>query len=717
MVGSSTAPRIGTRGSVVVLLLAAALFTGVPGAQAASGAPQALSLVGSGDPPLVVKLHPSSKQQLKGSLNFQVKSPAAGHLRVRVFPDEGRSAVQLRCSATPAGTLGAGDPGAPSCEAQRLTQGVNAWLAEPRGSRLDVRAGSITRVSMALTLAKDVPVTSLAGLVVVDLSPPAGKAAAGPLSFRMAGSLAPPPDVAFVPSAITLSVTRLVRLTETEGATAPVVLRGDGVEALKSELGGRPLTTVLHADNGGSAKVQLVDLQVVDGEGRATLEATDITKEGKYEGDLPLVPAADSSPALAVTIKAHEWFWLGVATLFAGAIAGLIVTRLLRLHWRRGAIEAGLTRALQRYSDARKRYSSVQTWRSLEYALGEEPWYGPGLKCEEFPSDLGAANLVCRIRQASNDNDLGDDEILARDYVGRTQRWIWLAPKVRDLLEESEKELPPRVDGTKFDATITYADVQAVLLTAEEEQDTKAKMEAFGNRLGEQTSVLAAAGRVWKLQCELEPEDSGISDEARAKLPALDVKVLEARANPDKPPTIKDLKQLRKKLARAATQLEAMRPAAAEEEGLNVSVFLEKAGDAAHALKPSESRITSFLVAIPAKLWAPLRGILRAGLRVTRAEWVSTLLAALAATIAYMLTVYNDTWGSSADYLSAFTVGFFGKFGFDWGTQLIFRSRRLGSTGGTESPAPAVSEVLEKVAGGDKHAKANGAEAERAPVT
>ncbi len=44
---------------------------------------------------------------------------------------------------------------------------------------------------------------------------------------------------------------------------------------------------------------------------------------------------------------------------------------------------------------------------------------------------------------------------------------------------------------------------------------------------------------------------------------------------------------------------------------------------------------------------------------------------------AYTLTVYDSTWGTWADYLSAFAAGFLGKVVVDWGDQFISRSFRV----------------------------------------
>ena len=54
-----------------------------------------------------------------------------------------------------------------------------------------------------------------------------------------------------------------------------------------------------------------------------------------------------------------------------------------------------------------------------------------------------------------------------------------------------------------------------------------------------------------------------------------------------------------------------------------------------------------------------------------------TLPILVVSSIVYMLTIYNETWGSTTDILTAVTAGFAGKAVIDWGSLPIFQSRRL----------------------------------------
>ena len=83
--------------------------------------------------------------------------------------------------------------------------------------------------------------------------------------------------------------------------------------------------------------------------------------------------------------------------------------------------------------------------------------------------------------------------------------------------------------------------------------------------------------------------------------------------------------------------------------------------------------------------------------------------------LVYVVTLYDDTWGSPLDFISAFAVGFAGKVALDFGTNgLILGTRQV--SGSTPSPAEEALKPTEESM--KEHGTVNGGKApdkERAP--
>jgi hypothetical protein len=605
-----------------------------------------------------------------GYLNLQVRSQAAARrqLRVRLFPDDSPNPVLL--GARPL----------------RAARGVSVRLVEPPRKALRISPQELIRVSVKFSLDVEAPPSRMASQLAIDVKPQArpgqtsGAVATGPVApllLRLKGVTDVPRGVSFAPDSVALSVTTHRAWLGDSGTTADVRLRGEGATAFVSAMRGRGLSTVIRSDSDASMVVLLTNLRTVDGEARATIEVKDIEAEGKYEGNIALAPGATHSPKLNVTVEANDWFVWAVLTLLAGAVSGLVFTRLLQRRWRRGRVEGALTAALQKYEIDGTRYSKAPKWKALERDLGDPPWYGPRLKCEEFPTSLGVGTLVCRIRNARADDDLGDDEAEAKSYVDRIRFWCWLAPELANLAKALDEQSGQRNVGS-FTETLTYQDAEALLVEAEQERKTLDRAKKFAARVGEQVEVLRKARELWDLQRELEGDASVLTAQQRDQLTQNDLKELE-RDDPKNKPTVTEMRELRRRLDRALRTVGGLEPRG----GLKQAVDNVAESGLGSATASAGQRSGQLLVDLVAGLsnrrtWSPLKVLGR----ITRPEVLSTLAAVVVAGIAYMLPVYDATWGSREDYLTAFTVGFLGKFGFDWGAQLIFRSERLGKTGG-----------------------------------
>jgi hypothetical protein len=244
---------------------------------------------------------------------------------------------------------------------------------------------------------------------------------------------------------------------------------------------------------------------------------------------------------------------------------------------------------------------------------------------------------------------------------------------------------------------------------------------------------------LWTLQLELEKPTSGLTAEQRERLAENDVDKATAREMVEEPPTVRQLTLSKTNLSDAILQVWRLQPQEApdedadEEEPEPLPSFLEElvAGTSglASVLQGGDLQIVttgtaglgpSMLGWIARRLLSATRVIRRikgggrairrtltAGLNVaiakiraargtlrdfvmrgeasptairnrwTRRDLFLTALAVAVSAIAYALTVYDATWGSRDDLLTAFTAGFLGKVGIDWADQFISRSFRV----------------------------------------
>jgi hypothetical protein len=86
---------------------------------------------------------------------------------------------------------------------------------------------------------------------------------------------------------------------------------------------------------------------------------------------------------------------------------------------------------------------------------------------------------------------------------------------------------------------------------------------------------------------------------------------------------------------------------------------------------------------------------------IIRRDLLWTASIALVTSVAYIPTIYNPAWGTTADYVSAFAAGFLGKVAINWAAMPLFQSLRAGKSG-----KPAAAEESKPAAAVEKPATA-----------
>lgn len=532
---------------------------------------------------------------------------------------------------------------------------------------------------------------------------------------------------------------RVVRhrlLRDTTGETFEVLLRGEGLDAFAKRAPGTLASTRLFSDTGASIRATLRDLRAVgDDEAEATIEVYDIESSGAYKGTFPVL-AGSQGAQLNVEVAIQEWFWVAFGVVVLGVGLGWLLTHAAGVRRRKDVLRAWLIARIQDYETVADSRPGKPASFDLDPRIGPKPRYGPRVRCGPFPQDRTAQELLCRIAGARSEEDLKRDAEAVQRFIDAINAWLEVEQPARALQDRRESP-PPGRGSREFIDTVVGGDTESLLAEAgDPPRDTDAAL-ALARRLREQEVVWTLAVRLWELGRELEEQKSRLNAKQRRILAANDMdKIAPARAKPDESPTLRELRRLKMRIGRAVEQLERFRadlpPEKAEPEvdpvlDIPLREIFEKTGDVTYSMKgdvPTVARTGSGVVSLTllvgartalalteglgrdrrllGSIWAGIRaamhrltgGAASIGSRLrnlvrrdraprgvlsvwTRRDVVLTLFAVAVSAAAYTLTVYDATWGTREDYLTAFAAGFLGKVVVDWGDQFISRSLRV----------------------------------------
>jgi len=547
------------------------------------------------------------------------------------------------------------------------------------------------------------------------------------------------------------------------GAKAQILLVGLGARTFAA---GATMAhvLVLHDSGDHEIKLKLEDFKPNrerPGYATAKLSLDGSPHVGSYSGEVTLFPLNAKLPRLKLTVHSHLPNWFAILLVGVGALLGGLAPLLYALNARRNVLFEALTDAMARLQDVAEGLRCEQAC-----ALARITWYLDDLASEDrappgteqaqsrliLPTGNlpGVTRLRERIKEARNDRDLDEDTETVLDVIARIQRWLRLAPVTWRLHmvagEPSTRSEEWRKTNTWRDTCMLLRRLRYEPQSAADADDLVARAlwqigwhhdfaELFArtakgaDKHAELSAEHAKDSDVHTKQGEGHAKDSDVHtghSEQHAALLALEKKMTKNVF--DRTPAEQD--QLTCELRRLACDIGAAKigcpPVPDGPRGLEVawetspSLFTGWATVDGASWRRVRARATQ------RKRSPKPRNLREPQLTPTRKMrepdplnvawlWLARkapqvgsfllllVLPVLAASVFYALTLYNDTWGSWTDILTALTAGFAGKVAIDWGTLYIFQSNRLrppssapvpaqtAASAGTATPAPAVS--------------------------
>lgn len=421
-------------------------------------------------------------------------------------------------------------------------------------------------------------------------------------------------------------------------------------------------------------------------------------------------------------MRSRDWFiWAALAVLIGSLLGGLLP--LVSGIWRRKELlRAELKGVLERYKQVRDNAAAPPIHWHLDDAVGPEPWFRDDWLA--LPRLQGAGGLYSSIRWARTDAELDELTDWVLDLSARIGRWLRLHQPVRDLGEAFDE--PIRARGDKlWRQTGTYRDTRLLLLETQHEPATDEAAEQLLHRVLEQRQWHHEVAELWKAVSAAQA-DPNIPKARREKIAALDLKpitdpeVAEAKRTPEQQrELIADLEDLKAQLETLKTG--EPQPTAEIVEGAAIpSVLLASAARVRDAIATFDQAIAAKINAArgasaaspdnrnPAKI---IGGVL------WNEKWLTALLA-LGALLAYVLPLYDSTWGSSTDYLTAIAAGFGTQAIVRWAALPAFESLRIRRRAAQETQTPEATPDGDASGGdggsngGDDRSGGNGGETE-----
>lgn len=476
--------------------------------------------------------------------------------------------------------------------------------------------------------------------------------------------------------------------------SADVTLTGPGVPAFVARMRTLKELPVTLSGDGEQSGAALRDVTAGSEPTRATAEVAidEAGPPGTYKGTVRLAPGG-TPPALTLDYKQRRSRWLAFWLILGGILLASLPKRFWSLRRRRDLLLAELDKAAGHYrvhADGPPKSYDLSDLIVLGGA-------GELKTVEELRSD---------IRYARNDADLDEDTGRAVEVVTRINRWLRIEPAAWRLATVVES--PPTEHGPPSDLwrdTYTWNDAQAVMADARREPPDVATADAIVERVLWQTRWHHRFEAGWNAAVvpegtpPVDPDELAALDAELKEKPVLtrspaDRAALDAQldhlleAVPERDRTVPgergthvvpgdhslnrvnwdaaslnfrgwatlnraEFMQFRTRVA-SSGRAPTRRPAQGEASG---------APPAADAPRGRPAAVGQWV-----RGWAWRR-------RLMDLAWSLLLIAG--ATVAYLVTVYDDSWGSVDDMLTAAAAGFGAAIAIEWGALPLFQTLRL----------------------------------------
>jgi hypothetical protein len=562
-----------------------------------------------------------------------------------------------------------------------------------------------------------------------------GGAAGEQISVPVSGGLEPLGDVHFEPSTVILRVTRGCPILPCNTKNAgDVRLYGSGVPKLlayRAAAGEANVATKLFL-GGHAIEAMLMNLHADPTQPETAVASVSLASEpgpGKYTGTLLLSRLVPGAAGLPVEVRSRVWVPWAILTILAGVLAAAMLYQFLGLRRRKqllsGALKAVVENDYVRHRDLNQVEGSGGQ-RQLIWDLYikcpltvEKSW--------EYWGDLKTArNIYTAIHWARNDADLDEAQAATMTLIHDIKSWLLALTEVRGLWE-----LANAVHGRQeaWEETNVYRDTELLLLRARRTPGDALLSSKLIALVGLQTAWHRVFAQAWDLkQALLDAGGEASEHAAEVKLRELDeaAKPVVTRTEDDQDDLDLALERLYRKLlairsefaptadlvvlsadreqqsAARRAELESLHSSARPEVALAnfrasgitalVPVIPEIEGavagppptPAVAAPQPRPADVAPQPPSAPKSRPRAAYDTVRSSATLRSFRRLDLLLSfatLVIASIVYMGTIYTDTWGSAADFATAFGAGFLGQVTVKWALLPISQSVRLRPVG------------------------------------
>lgn len=469
-------------------------------------------------------------------------------------------------------------------------------------------------------------------------------------------------------------------LTSGASRSTTVSLIGPGVKDVLARQPPSPRKILLHDDQGDIAELELEGFKSVgDQTGTsdplqaiATLRLVNHPHPGSYSGRFVPSELAFDAPVLNIQIDAHLPAWFAVVCVFLGVILAMIVAPLAVLRRRAAELHKALDHAVDRYRLAADNLDEGLSWDDVLWNLND-------VATRSNVDTVGAVSMAealsRKIAGERDGEDLDEDRKEVLEVTTHLARWLRIAPAALRLHQTAANGSAIRTSRTASDSLLLQRALKSEPKDVPAADDLVARVlhQAWWHRIYYKAHAAAARKNKTqqgkKLKAELTALDRDLEKPDALTRTFQEQCGLDARL-------LEISQQLKVELEPDFPELPVHPPAdrtaaltvnwAASPNLFSGWSTLDKAGfrdlrvETEHRHRPTLEKPTS-------------------------AEWLWSLFFTLVTSIAYALTIYNSTWGSLEDILTALTAGFAGAVTLKIALP-IFESQRLRQPALSSSP-------------------------------
>lgn len=545
-----------------------------------------------------------------------------------------------------------------------------------------LRPGQVRPVQLEFALPKGKPAAWLDGTLLLRLRK-IGKKGTGPAPtlVPVKAEFLSLTNISFEPSDLALQVTG----GDLEGG-GTVNLVGPAAEQLLGRTPPFTATVLVGNDEGNRASVTIDELQRVgDGTVAATV-AVEGVEAGKYTGALALGQGS-AAPKLPITLNARSCLALAVGLILLSSLVGGLLPAFSSTARTRALLRVRLKTAIERFEE---QYDSPDNkplllW-DMTVTMGPRPWLGRSWS--SVTGAEGVAGRYAELKWARSDDDLKALATEVDEAITEIGRWLLVFERAKELQALLGRRGVPVRKGGEWEATKIAIDAEEFLdglRRAERTTDNDARELAI--KCIERRRWYALVLEAWTKIARAE-QDPALPDVARTALGQKDLSPFTSVGFPKST----QLAPLGAELARVMREARALVPKldryADEPSAETFDAFVESASLADKRSPNLMAGVEDESKRLEAEheISAQDRSGEEALQRLSVLDWMVTAVLALGATFAYTVPLYDSTWGTTTDVLTALAVGFGTQVVVQWAAMPIFRSIRTAKAG-DDSPA------------------------------